>query len=235
MEIDPSSITELAQSISEIGLLQPILLRVDGERFEVVAGHRRYLAHKQLELATIKAVVRVLTDSETAIIRATENLARVDLTPVEEALIFRDLVDNHSMRVDQIGLKVGKSPGLVKRRMDLLKMAPQLQKALHEKRISISVAEELWPISDLATLDYYLSFALDGGCTRDVARSWCKDWKDSIRRQSSAGEAGGEILSPQEPRPVFLPCDLCNKPVQLGQDWVIRICPVCGDIIKKML
>ena len=85
MDIDPDYIEELAQSISEIGLLQPILLALNGGRYEIVAGHCRWLAHKKLELTTIKAVSRTMSQPEIGLARATENIARRDLTPIEEA------------------------------------------------------------------------------------------------------------------------------------------------------
>ena len=233
MEISAEAISELAQSISEIGLLQPILLRKDGERYEVIAGHRRFLAHKELGLKTIKSVVRVMTDQEAAVSRATENLARVDLTPIEEAAIFRDLYESHNVSLEQIGARVGKSVTLVKRRMDLLKMPPQLQEAVHKKQISISVAEELWPITDIFVLDYYLSFALEGGCTSSVARTWCKEWRDTERRKAAGNVEGGGVLSPFEPRPVYVACDLCVGPMEIGQETVLRVCPVCHKTIKE--
>jgi len=233
LEISFESITELAQSISEIGLLQPILLRKDGERYEVIAGHRRFLAHRHLDLPKIKAVVREMTDQEAAFARATENLGRVDLTPVEEATVYYNLVHTHKLRYDEIGKKFGKSPGLIKRRMDLLKMPPQLRNAVHDKKISISVAEELWPISDIPTLDYYLSFAIEGGCTKETARGWCRDWKDSVRRQNSAGGESGQALAPSEPRPVYIACDLCLGAMEIGQETVLRCCPTCAKTIKE--
>lgn len=233
MEISSESISELAQSIEEIGLIQAILLRPDGERFEVVAGHRRFLAHKKLSLDKIKAVVRTMTDKEAAFIRATENLGRENLTPIEEANVFSNLVNGYELSYEEVGRKFGKSPGLIKRRMDLLKMPPQLQKAVHNKKISISVAEELWPISDIATLDYYLSFALEGGCTKEVARMWCKDWRDSLRRKESAGVEGGQTFAPSEPRPVYVPCDICVEAMEIGKETCLRCCPSCAKIIKE--
>jgi len=235
MEISNDAITELAISISEIGLLQPILLREDGDRYEIIAGHRRFLAHKLLGLRHIKAIIKVMTDQEAALARATENLGRVDLTPMEQAKVFYNLVYTHNLTCDEIGRKFGKSPGLIKRRMDLLKMPPQLQKAVHEKKISIGVSEELWPITDLAILDYYLSFALDGGCTVLVARQWCKDWRDTVRRQANDDVGGGEVLSPFEPRPCYLPCDLCHGPVELGTDKVLRVCPECNQRLISVM
>lgn len=233
MEISSEAISELAKSISEIGLLQPVLLRPVGARFEIIAGHRRYLAHKQLGLETIRAIVKSMTDQEAAVSRATENLARVDLTPIEEAAIFRDLRESHEMSLDQIGVKFGKSPGLIQRRMDLLKMPPQLQQALHKKQISIGVAEALWPITDIPTLEYYLSFAVDGGCTVAIARGWCKDWRDAERRKKSDVVGGIGVENVFEPRPVYMSCDLCAGPVELGQEIVLRVCPACHEVIKN--
>lgn len=233
MEIDHDYIAELAQSIREIGQLQDILLAVKGKRFEIVAGHCRFLAHQKAGLTKIKAQVRKMTRKQIAVARVTENLARKNLTPIEEAANYKNLIDEHGISVNDVALKVGKSPGLVKRRMDLLKMPPELQEAVHKKRISISVAEELWPITDQASLSYYLSFALDGGCTKEVARSWCKDWRDSLRRAGSAGGESGRVLAPTEPRPVYVSCDLCSGPMEIGKETILRTCPDCFKIIKS--
>ena len=233
MDIDEAGLDELAQSISEIGLLQNILVAVDGDRYELVFGHRRLLASKKLGLSTIKAIVRTMTQEEIGIVRATENIARKDLTPLEEAFTYKNLLEQYHLSLEQVAQKMGKSAGTIKRRMDLLKMPPQLQKAVHSKSISISVAEELWTISDLTDLDYYLTFALDGGCTKEVARSWAKDWKDKKRRSETPGVESGQTYAPTEPRPVYVSCDLCAGPMELGQETVLRLCPDCFKIIKQ--
>jgi len=233
MEIDPEKVAELAASISEVGLLQPVLLRPIQDRFEVVAGHRRFLACQRLGLAKIDALVKEMDDQEAAVIRATENLARESLTPFEEAVVFGNLIGKYEMTLDQVATKFGYKPGTVKRRMDINKMPPQLQQAVHKKQISVTVAEMLWPISDLASLDYYLMFAIENGCTKEVARMWCKEWKDSERHKRNPGGQGSQPLSVNEPRPVFVACDLCVGPMQIGQETVLRVCPKCFTIIKE--
>lgn len=232
MDIDPAGIEELAQSISEIGLLQPILVAIDGDRFEVVFGHRRYLACKKLELLKVRSIVRAMTPQEIGIARATENISRADLTPLEEAATYENLIKEYGFTLEQVAQKMGKSAGTIKRRMDLLRMPPSLQKAVHKKQISMSVAEELWPISDPTDLDYYLGFALEGGCTTEVARSWCKDWRDAKRRKANNNEPTPSQLAPNEPRPIYVTCDLCLGPMELGQEIVLRVCPDCLKIIK---
>lgn len=233
LDISPEDLNDLAQSISEIGLLQPILVAVDGERFEVVFGHRRYLAHKKLGLPSIKCIIRNMTNQEVGIARATENISRSDLTPLEEAATYKNLIEQYDMTLDQVAQKMGKSAGTIKRRMDLLKMPPQLQKAVHAKQISMSVAEQLWIISDQADLEYYLSFALDGGCTKEVARSWAQDWRKKKRQQANPGVEGVRDVAPTEPRPVYVSCDLCVGPMEIGAETVLRICPDCMKLIKQ--
>lgn len=234
IDVTQDDISELAASISANGLYQPILVRPDGIRHEIVFGHRRFLAHKLLELQQIKAIVRKMSDSEAAVARAGENLARVDLTPLEEAATYRDLIDTYGMSVEKVAEKMGRTPGTIKHRMDILKMHPLLQQAIHKKRISMTVAEELWPISDASDLEYYLTFAIENGATKSVARAWCKEWKDKQRRAQETGESSGGPTSPFEPRPIYIVCDICQGPVELGKDKLVRMCPACWDTIRKI-
>jgi len=233
LEIDSVEIESLAENIREVGLLQPILVRPKGERFEVVAGHRRYLAHKLLELTSIQCSIRELNDIHCAVARASENLGRVDLSPIEEAAIYADLRDQHGLTIDEIGRRMAKSPGIVKRRLDLLKMPPQLQKAIHKKQISYSVAEELWSLGENSAIDYYLSFCIDHGATQAVVRGWVKDWKDAQRRDGSGTGGSGEVSSPMESRPYYVACDLCQGPMVIGDETVFRACPKCSGLISE--
>jgi len=234
MDIDPDDLNDLAQSISEIGLLQPILVAVQGDRFEIVFGHRRFLAVQKLGLSTIRAVVRPMTQQEIGIARATENISRADLTPIEEASTYQNLIDEYSFTLEQVAKKMGKTPGTIKRRIDLLRMPPSLQKAVHKKQISMTVAEELWSIRDESSLDYYLMFAIENGCTKEVARQWAKDWMDTQRRSQTPGAEGGRVdVSPYEPRPSYVPCDICSDPVDLNLTKFFRTCPECFSAIKK--
>jgi len=232
MDIDPEEIQDLADNIAAVGLLQPIMVRPHGDRFEVVEGHRRFLAHRVLERKAIVCIIREMDDVLCALARASENLCRVDISPIEEAAIYADLRDNHGLTVSQIGKRMSKSPGIVKRRLDLLKMPPQLQKAIHKKQINYSVAEELWSLGEIEPIDYYLGFAIDHGATQTVVRGWVKDWKDSKRRESSGAAGGGGVASPMQSRPYYVPCDLCNGPMELGTETILRTCPKCTTLMQ---
>lgn len=235
MEIDPERVSELARSISEIGQLQPIVVRSVNGGLEIIAGRRRLMACNSLNMSHIKGVVVTMDDETAAVSRAAENLERVDLTPVEEAAIYRALIDGHGMTVERVAKKIGKTPGTVKRRLDLLKMHPMLQEAVHKKTISMTVAEELWPISSETDLEYYLMFAIENGVTKEVARQWCKEWKDNQRRAATPAGGALQTFAPNEPRPIFIACDTCEGPAELGTEKLLRVCPACWAAIKTAI
>lgn len=233
LEIDPGEVTSLAESIRAIGLLVPINVRPDAERFEIVDGHRRYLAFKELGRKRIRCLVGDYSDVDCAVARASANLGRVDLSVVEEAAIYSDLVSTHHLTIKEIGRLFGQSGGVVKRRLDLLKMPPQLQRAVHLKQISYSVAEELWSLGDINAIDYFLGFAIDHGATQTVVRGWVKDRRDEQRRAAAGNVEGGGDRSPSEPRPVYVACDLCKGPMEVGSESTFRTCESCSKVILE--
>lgn len=235
LEIDPDEIKSLADNIVEIGLLQSIVVRPADERYEIVFGHRRYLSFKLLGRKKIPCKVRDMDDGEVAIARASENLRRVGLSLIEEAAVYADLRDNHKLTADQIGKLMGISPGVVMRRLDLLKMPPALQKVIHSKQISYGVAEELWRLGDEGLINYYLGFAVEHGCTVAVARQWVNDERKKARTREADVEGSRRDFSPMEARPVFVSCDLCLGPVEIGKEITLRCCENCTASIKKAL
>jgi len=130
---------------------------------------------------------------------------------------------------------MSKSAGVVRRRLDLLRMPAQLQKAIHKKQISFTVAEELWSIGDIGGIEYYLSFAIEHGVTAAVARSWAKDWKDSKRRAESVNGEGRGVASPLEPRPTYLPCDICKGPEDVQDMQLFHCCKECAKKLRVAL
>jgi len=233
LEISKEGIQELADSIASIGQLQPILVRPVGDRREIVFGHRRFLAVRSLGRKKIDAVVRELDDVQVALMRATENVVSERLTPIEEAAVYVDLRDTHKLTVQDIARRMGKSVGVVKRRMDLLNMPPCLQKAIHAKQISYTVAEELWSLGELDRIEYYLGFAIDHGATKAVVRAWVQDERKKLRHQDPASGGGDSLANPMQARPVYVACDVCLGSMELGTETVLRACEVCIKTIEK--
>jgi hypothetical protein len=111
-------------------------------------------------------------------------------------------------------------------------MPPCLQKAVHSKQISFTVAEELWSIGDLTQIEYYLQFSIDHGATAAVVREWAKEYKSSLSSNPDGNEKGRQPLSPSQHKPIYITCDLCSNAVELGKQTVIQSCPECTKVVS---
>ena len=235
MEIDEGELKELADSIQERGLMQPIGVTPRAGRFMIVYGDRRYLAHKILNRKDIICRIEEIEDKQVVIDRAMENVQRVNLTPFEEGHIYSGLYKKAKMSLDEISRRVGKSPGIIQRRMDILRMPDSFQKALHEKKISITVAEELWSCPDESRREYFLEMAAEHGITRDVARDWVQEFKKEKRTKEATSVEGGGIASVYEELPIYRGCDICKGPVEYKDLQELRICVGCHKSIIEAL
>ena len=140
--LEPAALQELAESIKEYGLLQPILIRPDGDGFVIIAGHRRYEAARLAGLARIPVVVREET-AERAVEQALiENVQREDINPVEEAQCYQRLMGEHGYSVRDMAAKVHKSVGYLHSRLELLKY-PDISQAVTSRRVGVFEAREL--------------------------------------------------------------------------------------------
>lgn len=235
LSIDPAMVRELANDIKSNGLLQPIVVTKKGERYEIIAGHRRFLAINSLGWPRITCKIKDISPENVAICRAAENLSRVDMTPIEEALTYKDLLDSFGMSYEQIADKLGKSPGTVKRRTDLLNMPEEMRNALHANRISVGVAESLISITDRTALSYYLECAIDNGITVTVARQWANDWKMAQLHQQADIKPGDSIPSVFYNKITYITCDTCGGPEDINLVKMLRCCKICMNSIISNL
>jgi ParB family transcriptional regulator, chromosome partitioning protein len=141
--------TELANSIKEKGLLQPILVRIKEPYFEIVSGNRRYQACKSLGWRKIICHVLELDDKEAFEISLIENIQRKRLDPKEEAEAFKSYIMDHGWGgISHLSAKIGKSVSYVQRRVRLLDLAPDVLDSISNSSISTTIAEELLSIDD---------------------------------------------------------------------------------------
>lgn len=145
---DDERIAELAQSIKEHGIIQPIVLTKDGESYTIVAGERRWRAAKLVGIKEIPAVVMELTNKQILEISLIENLQREDLNPIEEAIAFKRLIDDFELTQEALGLKLGKSRTSITNVMRLLQLDDRVKGYLIEGVISEGHGRALLGISD---------------------------------------------------------------------------------------
>ena len=164
---DEDSLAELSASIKAIGLLQPVLVRPSStpDRFELIAGERRWRASKRAGLSTIPAIVRVTDDVSSVEQALVENLHRQDLTPLEEAAAYQQLLEDFSMTHEQVAAKVGKSRSAITNSLRLLTLPPTIQQYLAEGRLSAGHAKALLGTPDRALQESLARVAVDQSLT----------------------------------------------------------------------
>jgi ParB family chromosome partitioning protein len=140
IQFDEESLDELAESIRERGVLQPILLRPDGGDFQIIAGERRWRAAQRARLHSIPAIVREIDGSTTAELALIENIQRLDLNPLEEAEGYRQLIQRHGHTQDDIGRLVHKSRSHVANLLRLLDLPEFVRQSLLQSDISMGHA-----------------------------------------------------------------------------------------------
>ena len=134
---DETALAELSESIKEHGVLQPIILRRKGKHFEIVVGERRFRASKAAGLQEIPAVIRELTDQQMMEIAILENLQREDLTPIEEADAYQNLMENLNLTQEQLAFRLGKSRPHIANHIRLLSLPEGVRDMISADKISM--------------------------------------------------------------------------------------------------
>ena len=152
---DPEGLNELASSIKEYGVFEPIIVKKSIKGYEIVAGERRSLAAKKAGLSEIPAIVRDLTDDEMMSIALLENIQREDLNAIEEALAYKKMIEHMGLTQEELAKKVGKSRSHITNMLGLLKLPLEVQDMILKNEISMGharVLSKLENVSDITEL-----------------------------------------------------------------------------------
>ena len=213
---DEEALVELAASIAEMGVLQPILVRplesdtgtVDDQRFELVAGERRWRAAQRAGLATIPAIVRLTSDLSSVEQALVENLHRQDLGPLEEAGAYQQLLEDFGLTHEQLSTRVGKSRSAITNTIRLLSLPPTVQSMLNDGQLSAGHARALLGTPDRSRQESLareavaegwsvraVEQAVRGDAPTDTAEETRADDGDDVDGSATTGEhrPGGTI------------------------------------------
>ena len=158
---DERALKELALSIREHGVIQPIIVRKIGTKYEIIAGERRYKASTLAGLTKIPAIIRNLDDKESSKVALIENLQRKDLTPIEEARTYQKILDIDNMTQEELAKSMGKSQSAVSNKLRLLTLSNKIQDALLNEKISERHARSLLNIKDEKERDRITDIIID--------------------------------------------------------------------------
>lgn len=147
-QFDPQDLQELAQTLHSVGLIEPIVVRPSGDRFEIISGERRFRACKLAGFKKIPAVVKQVDDLRALEMALIENIQREDLNPLEEARAYELWMERTGDKPSDLANKVGKDRTTITNLTRLLKLPNEIQKLLEEKKISAGQARPLLAIAD---------------------------------------------------------------------------------------
>lgn len=186
------SLNELATSIKQLGIIQPITVRkLDFNKFQLVSGERRFRASKLIGLETITAYVRIANDQESLEMALVENIQRQDLDPIEIALSYQRLIDEINLTQEQMSDRVGKKRSTITNYLRLLKLDPIIQTGMRDGFISMGHGRALIAVDDMSTqIDIYeqiLAEKLSVRETEDFIRNY-KNQQDSQKNKSQNKE-----------------------------------------------
>jgi ParB family chromosome partitioning protein len=188
VHFDEETLVDLAASIAEVGVLQPVLVRpVEGGDYQLIAGERRWRATQRAGLATIPAIVRASDDLSSVEQALVENLHRQDLTPLEEAAAYQQLIEDFELTHEQLAMRIGKSRSAITNTLRLLGLPPAVQHLLADGRLTAGHARALLSTPDRTRQERLARQAVEEGWT-------VRALEDALRGDQGEGDA--ELSAP---------------------------------------
>ncbi len=189
---------ELMQSIKELGIIQPLIVRRSGDKLELIAGERRWRASQQLGLETVPVIERTASDQEVLEMALIENLQRQDLNPIEEAAGYVRLAKDFSMRQDSIAERVGKSRASVANAMRLLDLQEPIQQHVADGYLTVGHAKAILGVKDaqeqLAAADHILRMNMTVRAAEKFVQEINAPKKKTAKKNKKTVEADAQTL-----------------------------------------
>lgn len=215
-DVDGDDIEELMASMKDIGLMEPIVVRPVGERFEVIAGHRRSRAAKHLKWPTIEAKIVTADDNLTLVMRLAENLSRHDVDPVDEATFIGEIMLEHKLDEQQVADTLKRRIEWVKERLEVFSMPPYLKDYVKQKRIPLGAALWINRIENENQRIHYSHWAGQHGVSVRGAKYWYDMWRAqpdvSNIEITEIKDEGGNVVQ-QKP---MVTCERCGGQCEMA-------------------
>ncbi len=183
---DEKALNDLAQSITTLGVIQPITLRKDGGKFEIISGERRFRASKLAGLQTIPAYIRLVNDQELLEMALVENIQREDLDPIEIALTYQRLLEEIGLTQENLSQRVGKERSTITNSIRLLRLNPDVQNAIRSGEISAGHGRAIISLEDSESQDTLFQKILKDGLNVRQAESAASQLKNPNAKASKS-------------------------------------------------
>jgi len=226
----PEEDDELCDSIKEMGVLLPLLVKDVGDGFEIIAGNRRFVAAGQAGLASVPCEVLKVTGAQSDKIKLHENLKRLPLSHIDQATSFAHLIKEYDMTETQITNLVNKSIGYVSQHLSLLQSDDKILQSVHDGRINFSVARELIACKDPDERSRLQDVIEAHGASTSVVNTWVRDANretDNLNHEHDLKQQNNPTSEPHIPH---YPCACCQTLTPYDRIRPVRMCPECHNL-----
>lgn len=218
---------ELQESIGELGILLPLIVRFENDKYEIVAGNRRFKAASKVGLSSVPCVITTKSAEDIEKIKLHENIKRLPLSHIDQALTFLHLLENFNMTETSIAALCGKSVAYVCQHLSLLKSEQILIDAVKEGTLNFTVARELMYCKDKTDLQTFIQYAKDDGATSVVVKNWVTESnKKTPPAENTRADENDNIQEPPSSEPGFV-CPACHEFRTYRFLKVLKICSHC--------
>lgn len=226
-DMNREGLDELVLSIRAVGIIEPIVVKPVGDRYEVIAGHRRITAAEPAGLTEVPCHVIIATEEQVEMMKIHENLMRVDVNPLDEASHYKRLMDNMKLSPARIARLTNRGENYVRARLNILNYPSDLQHALADGRIKLGVAQELFRIKDEMKLREMMNYAIGSGVTTAVAKKWVDESLPQPEQKQTftpmTGDQGNIVPASEQ----HTNCFYCMQAVRLLEAYVVYVHEDC--------
>lgn len=231
---EDDDIGAIAASITRVGLIYPIIVKLEDGKHVLVEGHRRYLAHRMLGRDTINCLIYSKDEVDQREISFAGNFFRKDLSPIELAAAISDAYKHGDLSIEQIAQGFHKKPEWVRRMIAILDWPEDVQQAVHERFLSVSAAHNLALVTDEVYRKFLIDNAVQGGVTARTTASWLQAWRAMQPAEVAITSEPVGIEQSRSPAVPQAPCFCCAQSFDVDQVSHVPICSACIQILREV-
>jgi len=214
---------ELVSSIDTQGLLNPLTVKARDDKFEVIAGHRRYLAIAQLGWEHVPVMEYRGGEKLAEVAKVHENIIRERVKATDEARYYRKLLERHGIEPRELAKLLGKPKAFVEERLQILEYPDMLYEAVDKELVTLGIAKELYRMKDLRNFPETLGYIISSGGTVVQVKGWVDGWLQEAQFRAQSDDGANPIVSGVayvEPEVV---CELSGKKYKLSETKLLRV------------
>ena len=232
-DLTPESVADLVMSIKQMGIIEPLIVFEKGDRYEVIAGHRRRYAAELAKLTEAPCHVHKVSPEQIEMMKIHENMYRQNVRPSDEMMHFKYIMTRLKISPTKLAQLIGKSDAYVSERLGIADYEPELKEALDSGKINFSVAKELARLGDRNKTIEYLRYAIQNGLTQAGARQWVNDYKISLETPKQTSVINYDPATQTILQKIYYPCVRCNSKHEIQDVVPVYICNPCLQITNK--